>query len=86
MELEKFEKAKKVKEDIDRLERQKYKLKQVFNSSSIGVKIGYSIGGTISRNDEVSFYNEDIIKEMVGKEIQRLEEEISLVKEEFERI
>jgi hypothetical protein len=86
MELEKFEKAKKVKEDIDRLERQKYKLKQAFNSSSIGVKIGYSTGGTFSRNDEVSFYNGDIIKEMVRKEIQRLEEEISLVKEEFERI
>ncbi len=86
MKLEKFEKAKKVKEDIDRLERQKYKLESAIKSCSLGVTIGYSTGGSFPRKDEVSFYNKDVIKEMISKEIERLKEEIDLVKEEFENI
>jgi hypothetical protein len=86
MELEKFEQAKKVKEDLDRLERQKRKLELAFKSCSLGVTIEYSTGGVYPRKDEVSFYNKEVIKEMITKELERLEEEIDLVKEEFERI
>ena len=86
MELEKFEKAKKVKEDIDRLERQKYKLESAYNSCSLGATIEFTHLGPFSRKDEVSVYNKDVIKEMLCKELKRLEEEIELVKEEFERI
>ena len=86
MELEKFEQAKKVKEDLDRLERQKRKLESAFKSCSLGATIGYSTGGPFPRKDEVSFYNKEIIKEMITKELERLVEEIELVKEEFENI
>jgi hypothetical protein len=86
MELEKFEKAKKIKEDLDRLERQKYKLESALKSCSLGVTIGYSIGGSFPRKDEVSLYNKGDIKEMLSKELERLKEEIELVKEEFENI
>jgi hypothetical protein len=86
MELEKFEKAKKVKEDLDRLERQKYKLESALKSCSLGVTIGYSIGGSFPRKDEVNLYNKGAIKEMITKELERLKEEMDLVKEEFENI
>jgi hypothetical protein len=86
MELEKFEKAKKIKEDLDRLERQKYKLESALKSCSLGVTIGYSIGGSFPRKDEVSLYNKGVIKEMLSKELERLKEEIDLLKEEFENI
>jgi hypothetical protein len=86
MEIEKFEKAKKIKQELDRLEIQKRKLKSAFNSCSLGVTIGFSTGGTFPRKDEVSVYNKEVIKEMISKELERLGEEIDLVKEEFERI
>ena len=86
MELQKFETAKKVKENLDRLEVQKRKLEEAFKSCSLGVTIGYSTGGVYPRKDEVTFYNKEVIKEMVCSELKRLGEEIDLVKEEFERI
>ena len=86
MEIEKFEKAKKIKQELDRLEIQKRKLKSAFNSCSLGVTIGFSTGGTFPRKDGVSVYNKEVIKEMISKELERLEGEIELVKEEFERI
>ena len=86
MELEKFEQAKKVKEDIDRLERQKYKLEAALKSCSLGVQVVFTHSGPFPRKDELSFYNKDVIKEMISKEIERLKEEIDLVKEEFENI
>jgi hypothetical protein len=86
MELEKFEKAKKVKEDLDRLERQKYKLESAFKSCSLGVTIGFTHSGPFPRKDEVSFYNKEVIKEMIARELRRLGEEIDLVKEEFKNI
>jgi hypothetical protein len=49
MELEKFEKATKVKENLDRLERQKRKLEDAYKSCSLGVTIGYSTGGVYQR-------------------------------------
>jgi archaellum component FlaC len=86
MELEKFEQAKKIKEELDRLERQKYKLESALKSCSLGVTIGYSIGGSFPRKDEVNLYNKGAIKEMISKELERLKEEIDSVKKEFENI
>jgi hypothetical protein len=86
MELEKFEQAKKVKENLDRLERQKYKLETAFKSCSLGATIGYSTGGAFPRKDEVSIFAKDAIKEMISKELKSLEEQIDLVKEEFEKV
>ena len=86
MELEKFEQAKKVKENLDRLERQKYKLETAFKSCSLGATIGYSTGGAFPRKDEVSLFNKEAIKEMISVELQRLGVEIGLVKEEFEKL
>lgn len=86
MEIEKFEQAKKVKEDIDRLERQRYKLESAFKSCTIGVTIEYSTGGAFPKKDEVSLYNKEVIKEMISKEIDRLNGEIELVQEEFKNI
>jgi len=45
MEVEKFEKAKKVKDDLDRLQTQKYKLEYSLKSCSLGATIAYSKGG-----------------------------------------
>ena len=86
MELEKFEQAKKVKENLDRLERQKYKLEAAFKSCSLGATIGYSTGGAFPRKDEVSLYNKEAIKEMICRELRSLEEQIDLIKEEFEKV
>jgi len=86
MELEKLEQAKKVKENLDRLERQKYKLESALKSCSLGVTVGFTHSGPFPRKDELSFYNKNIIKEMVSKELERVIEEMELVKEEFEKV
>ena len=87
MELEKFEQAKKVKENLDRLERQRYKLESALESCSLGVTIEFSPSNAfLSRKDEVSVYSKDAIKEMISKELERLNGEIELVKEEFEKV
>ena len=86
MEIDKFEQAKKVKEDIDRLERQKYKLESALKSCGLSVTIGFTHPGGFNRKGEVSIYNKEIIKEMVTKELDRVNEEIELVKEKFERV
>jgi len=86
MELEKFEQAKKIKGNLDVLETQKYKLESALKCCSLGVKIEYSMGGHFPSKQEVSLNNRDLIKEMITKELDRLNEEIDLVKEEFERL
>ena len=86
MELEKFEQAKKVKENLDRLERQKYKLEAALKSCGLSVTIGFTHSGGFNRKGEVSFYNKEIIKEMVSKELDRVNEEIDSVKKEFENV
>ena len=86
MELEKFEQAKKVKEDLDRLERQKYKLEYALKSCGLSVTIGFTHSGGFNRKGEVSFYNKEIIKEMVNRELDRVNEEIELTKKEFEKV
>jgi hypothetical protein len=40
----------------------------------------------LTRKDEVSVYNKDAIKEMISKELERLNGEIELVKQEFEKV
>jgi hypothetical protein len=84
MEIDKFEQAKKVKEDLDRLERQKHKLESALESCGLGATIGFNYQGAFNRKGEVSVYNEELIKEMVSKELDRLNSEIELVKKEFE--
>jgi hypothetical protein len=86
MELEKFEQAKKVKEDLDRLERHKYKLESALKSCGLSVTIGFTHSGGFNRKGEVSVYSKDAIKEMISKELERLNGEIELVKEEFEKV
>jgi hypothetical protein len=86
MEIEKFEQATKVKDKLDRLERQKYKLESALKSCSLGVTIGFTHPGEFRRKDDVSVYTKEFIKELVSKELDRLKEEIDLVKEEFENI
>ena len=86
MELEKFEQAKKIKENLDSLERQKRKLESALKSCRLKVIIEYSRPGPFIRTDEVSFKNEDAVKEMISKELDRVNQEIDLVKEEFEKV
>jgi hypothetical protein len=87
MELEKFEQAKKVKEDLDRLERQKRKLESALESCSLNVTIEFSPSKAfLTRKDEVTIYNREVIREMISKELERLESEIELIKEEFEKV
>ena len=87
MELEKFEQAKKVKEDLDRLERQKCKLESAVESCSLNVTIVFNPSKVfLTRKDEVNIYNREFIREMISKELERLNGEIELIKEEFERI
>ena len=86
MELDKFEKAKKVKDDIDRLETQKYKLEYALKSCSLGATIAYSKGGEFRSKGEVNIYNTVAIREMLSKEVERLNGEIELVNKEFENI
>jgi hypothetical protein len=87
MKLKKFEQAKKIKEDLDRLERQKRKLELALESCSLGVTIEFSPSKAFfTRKDDVSIYNKDAIKEMISKELEGLNDQIELVKEEFERI
>ena len=86
MELEKFEQAKKIKENLDRLEIQKSKLERALKSCSLGATIVYSTGGEFRNKGEVSLWNKESIKEMISKELERLTEEMDLVKKEFENI
>lgn len=86
MEIEKFEQATKVKDKLDTLERQKRKLESALKSCSVGVTIGFTHPGEFRRKDEVTVYTKEFIKELVSKELDRLNLEIGLVKEEFENI
>jgi hypothetical protein len=86
MELEKFEQAKKVKENLERLKTQKHKLESALKSCSLGVTIKYMSGGQFRTPGEVGLYDKEIIKEMISKVLEKLDEEINLVKEEFEKV
>jgi hypothetical protein len=87
MELEKFEQAKKLKEDLDRLERQKRKLESALESCSLNVTIEFSPSRAfLTRKDEVSIYTKDLIKELVSKELEMLNHQIEFKKEKFENV
>jgi hypothetical protein len=86
MELEKFEQAKKVKENLERLKTRKHKLESALKSCSLAVTINYTYGGKFRTPGEVGLYDKEIIKEMMIKELEKLDEEINLVKEEFEKV
>jgi hypothetical protein len=86
MELEIFKQAKSIKENLDNLERQKYKLESALKSCGLSVTIEFNRPGGFIRTDEVSFNNKEIIKEMITKELERVNEEIELVKIEFEKL
>ena len=86
MEVEKFEKAKKVKETLDRLETQNSKLEYSLKSCSLGATIAYSKGGEYRSKGEINIYNTGAIREMLSKELERVNEEIELVNKEFENI
>lgn len=86
MELEKFEQAKKVKERLDILEIEKTKLQLALKSCSLGATIIYSTGGEFRNKGEVSLWNKEFIKEMISKELERLNGEIIYVKEEFNNL
>ena len=86
MEVEKFEKAKKVKDDLDRLQTQKYKLEYSLKSCSLGATIAYSKGGEYRSKGEINIYNTVAIREMLSKELERVKEEMDLVKDDFKNI
>jgi len=86
MELEKFEQAKKVKENLERLKTQKHKLESALKSCSLGVTIKYTSGGKFRTPSEVGLYDKEIIKEMISKVLEKLDEEINLVKEDFKKV
>jgi len=87
MELEKFEQAKKIKEDLDKLERQKRKLESALESCSLNVTIEFSPSRAfLTRKDEVSIYTKDLIKELVSKELEMLNHQIEFKKEKFENV
>jgi hypothetical protein len=86
MEVEKFEQAKKIKENLMRLKIRKYKLESAFNSFSLSVKIEFVHSGNFKRKDEVWLSNENVIREMISKELETLKENINLVEEEFNKL
>jgi hypothetical protein len=62
-------------------------LELALESFSLGVTIEFSPSKAfLSRKDEVSVYNKDAIKEMISKELEGLNDQIGLVKEEFEKV
>jgi hypothetical protein len=87
MKLEKFEQAKIIKEDLDKLERQKRKLESALESCSLNVTIEFSPSRAfLTRKDEVSIYTKDLIKELVSKELEMLNHQIEFKKEKFENV
>jgi hypothetical protein len=61
-------------------------LESALKSCSLGVTIKYTYGGKFQTTGEVGLYDKEIIKEMMIKVLEKLDEEINLVKEEFEKV
>ena len=85
MEFENFERAKKLNEQIVRLEHRKRKLEESIKSCSPSVVVFYTVG-PFTRNSEVGLQNTDNVKEMILREIRDTSIEIENLKEEFENI
>ncbi len=86
MEVEKFEQAKKIKENLERLKIRKYKLESAPNSFSLSVKIEFVHSGNFKRKDELWLSDENVTREMISKELEILKESINLVEEEFNKL
>lgn len=86
MELNKFEEAKKIKEELDKLERQKYKMESALKSCSLGAQISFTHSGAFRRQDEVQVFNTKIIKEMLNKELEEVNSKIEETKVSFEQL
>lgn len=85
MELEKFEEAKKVKEKLDSLGRQKRKLESTLKACKMEVIVAFTYGAFL-RKDQVNIMDEEIVNEMINKELERVTKEIELVEKEFESL
>jgi len=85
MEIEKFEEAKKLKEQVDRLKLQKRKLDEALTSCSLGVHVSYKVG-PFNRNGEINIYNTELIKEMLEKELDGINEELVDMEIKFEKL
>jgi uncharacterized Fe-S cluster-containing MiaB family protein len=85
MEFENFERAKKLNEQIVRLEHRKRKLEESMKSNCLSVTVFYTAGPFLG-DDEVRLQNTDNIKEMILREIRDTSIEIESLKEEFESI
>ncbi len=85
MEIEKFEEAKKLKEQLDRLKLQKRKLDEALTSCSLGVHVSYKVG-PFNRNGEINIYNTELIKEMLEKELDGINEELVDMEIKFEKL
>lgn len=85
MELNKFEEAKKIKEELDRLKLQKRKLNEALISCSLGVQVSYKVGA-FNRDGDINIYNTKLIKEMLEKELDSVNQKIVETTETFENI
>jgi hypothetical protein len=85
MELQKFEKAKELKEHIDKVENKKRKLESALKSCSLNVNAVYRVGAH-ARIEEVHINDRTLIKEMLKKELENINKELLETKEEFENL
>ena len=85
MKIEKFEEAKKLKEQLDRLKLQKRKLDEALTSCSLGVRVAYKVG-SFNREGEINIYNTELIKEMLEKELDGINKELVDMEIKFEKL
>ena len=85
MEIEKFEEAKKLKEQVDRLKLQKRKLNEALTTCSLGVQVAYKFG-PFDRDCEININNTVLIKEMLEKELDGINKELVDMEIKFEKL
>jgi len=85
MDLERFNKAKELKEKIDSLERKHNKLSSAKKSCNCSASVEFLVFG-ISRRDTVVLNNTDNIREMIEREMVIVSDEIEKLESEFERV
>ena len=85
MEIEKFEEAKKLKEQLDRLKLQKRKLNEALTTCSLGVQVTYKFG-PFNRECEINISNTELIKEMLEKELDGINKELVDMEIKFEKL
>ena len=85
MELEKFEEAKILKEHIDKVQNKKRKLESALKSCSLNVIVTSRVGPH-GRIEEVHIHDTNLIKEMLKKEIENINQELLETQNKFEEI